>query len=62
MKPEKRDYSWWTYRAGARDRNIGWRIDYHFVNAELLPNVKSAEIWPHVMGSDHCPVVVELKR
>lgn len=59
--PEERDYTWWTYRAGARQRNIGWRIDYHFVNKEFLPQVKGADIWPEVHGSDHCPVVVDLK-
>jgi exodeoxyribonuclease III len=60
-KPEERDYTWWTYRAGARDRNIGWRIDYHFVSAELKPLLAAASIQPAVMGSDHCPVLVELK-
>lgn len=59
--PEERDYSWWTYRAGARERNVGWRIDYHFVNKEFLPLVKDAAIWDEVHGSDHCPVVVDLK-
>lgn len=59
--PEERDYSWWTYRIGARERNVGWRIDYHFVNREFLPSVKSAAIWDEVRGSDHCPVVVDLK-
>lgn len=59
--PEERDYSWWTYRGGARQRNIGWRIDYHFVNREFLPMVQGAAIWDDVHGSDHCPVVVDLK-
>jgi exodeoxyribonuclease-3 len=59
--PEERDYSWWTYRAGARERNIGWRIDYHFVNPEFMPAVKAAAIWDEVRGSDHCPVVIDLK-
>ena len=59
-KPEQRDYTWWTYRAGARDRNIGWRIDYHFVNAELVPALSSAAIHADVLGSDHCPLSVEL--
>jgi exodeoxyribonuclease-3 len=58
--PEERDYTWWTYRAGARPRNIGWRIDYHFVNKEFLPLVKGADIWPEVHGSDHCPVVLDV--
>jgi len=60
-KPEERDYTWWTYRGGARERNIGWRIDYHFVNREFLPMVQAAAIWDEVHGSDHCPVVVDLK-
>jgi len=59
--PEERDYTWWTYRAGARERNVGWRIDYHFVNKEFLPSVKGAAIWDEVHGSDHCPVVIDLK-
>ncbi|RMF20379.1 MAG: exodeoxyribonuclease III [Deltaproteobacteria bacterium] len=60
LPPEKRDYTWWTYRAGARDRNIGWRIDYHFVNREFVGAVKGASIEAHVEGSDHCPIAVEL--
>lgn len=59
--PDERDYTWWTYRGGARERNIGWRIDYHFVNKEFLPQVKGAAIWDEVHGSDHCPVVLDLK-
>lgn len=54
-------YSWWTYRAGARERNIGWRIDYIMASAALKPRFKRAWIEPHVMGSDHCPVGLELK-
>jgi len=52
-------YSWWSYRAGSRERNVGWRIDYHSVDAAFLPNVKSSRIRPEVMGSDHCPVEIE---
>jgi exodeoxyribonuclease-3 len=59
--PEQRDYTWWTYRAGARDRNVGWRIDYHFVNKEFAGALRSAAILADVLGSDHCPVVVEIK-
>jgi len=59
--PEERDYSWWSLRLGARARNVGWRIDYHFVNEEFLPSVSGAAIWDEVYGSDHCPVVVDLK-
>ena len=49
-------YSWWSYRAGARERNIGWRLDYFCVSASFLDSVKQAEILPEVLGSDHCPV------
>jgi exodeoxyribonuclease-3 len=54
-------YSWWTYRANARARNIGWRIDYHCVNGAAASRVKSAGILPEIYGSDHCPVVLELE-
>jgi exodeoxyribonuclease-3 len=54
-------YTWWSYMNNARPRNIGWRIDYFLVSAELVPRVKSARILPHVPGSDHCPVVLELR-
>ena len=53
-------YSWWTYRMGARERNVGWRIDYCFVNEEFLCKVKNAFIWSDVLGSDHCPVGIEI--
>lgn len=53
-------YSWWSYRAGARQRNVGWRIDYFGVTNSFIGNVKSAEILPHVHGSDHCPVGITL--
>lgn len=54
-------YSWWAYRTNARERNIGWRIDYFFVNKEFLPNLKNAFIMQDVMGSDHCPVGIEIE-
>jgi exodeoxyribonuclease-3 len=53
-------YSWWSYRATARERNIGWRIDYFCVSKSLLPAVQKAVILPEVMGSDHCPVHLAL--
>ncbi len=53
-------YTWWTYRANARARNIGWRIDYFFVTQNLLKKVKNAFITPEVMGSDHCPIGLEI--
>ena len=53
-------YSWWSHFANARARNIGWRIDYIFVSKILAKKVKSAKILPEVMGSDHCPVYIDL--
>lgn len=58
---ESNQYSWWDLKTGARARNVGWRIDYFFVNKEFLPKVKNAFILQQVMGSDHCPVGIELK-
>jgi len=54
-------YSWWSYRAGARSKNIGWRIDYFLVSEWLMPSVESAFILEHITGSDHCPVGIVLK-
>ncbi|MCP4050224.1 MAG: exodeoxyribonuclease III [bacterium] len=54
-------YTWWTYRVGARRRNIGWRIDYFFVNSEFLKRVESAFIRNEVTGSDHCPTGIILR-
>jgi len=54
-------YTWWSHWANSRERNVGWRIDYWFVSKKLLPRLKSAAILPEVMGSDHCPVVIEIK-
>lgn len=53
-------YSWWSPMSGARSRNVGWRIDYFLLSAALRPRLKKARILPEVMGSDHCPVVIEL--
>ena len=53
-------YSWWSHFANARARNVGWRIDYIFVSGELKKKIKKAEILPAVMGSDHCPVLIEM--
>ncbi len=58
---ESGHYSWWDMKTGARERNVGWRIDYHFVTEDLAPRVKSATILRDVVGSDHCPVAIELK-
>jgi exodeoxyribonuclease-3 len=54
-------YTWWTYRANARARNIGWRIDYFFVTEDLVSQVSDAYIMKEVMGSDHCPVGLEIE-
>ena len=53
-------YSWWSYRFNARKNNAGWRIDYFIVSDRLRDRIRSADIWSEVMGSDHCPVVLEL--
>lgn len=53
-------YSWWTHWANARARNIGWRIDYMLVSKSLKSNLKNAQIHPDVLGSDHCPISIEL--
>jgi exodeoxyribonuclease-3 len=53
-------YSWWSYRAGARERNIGWRIDYHCVDPGFIGRVGNSSIRPDVQGSDHCPVQLNL--
>ncbi len=56
--PEEIKYSWWSYRFKARERNAGWRIDYHFVSDNMLDMIKGADILNDVHGSDHCPVVI----
>ena len=53
-------YSWWSFRANARARNVGWRIDYFLISECLRPRLASAEILADIMGSDHCPVTMEL--
>ena len=54
-------YSWWSYRFNARKNNAGWRIDYFIVSDRLKDKIKGADIWSEVMGSDHCPVVLDLE-
>ena len=62
LYPDKTDaYSWWSYRAAARERNVGWRIDYFVVSNRLREQITDAFILPEVMGSDHCPVGLDLK-
>ncbi|MDD3793940.1 MAG: exodeoxyribonuclease III [Candidatus Gracilibacteria bacterium] len=62
LNPEKKDvYSWWSYRAGARPRNVGWRIDYFVVNKEFINDIIDINYMTEVMGSDHCPVMLKLR-
>jgi exodeoxyribonuclease-3 len=62
LYPDKQQFSWWTSRfATARKNNIGWRIDYFLVSKNLFPKVKAVTIFDKVQGSDHCPVMLELK-
>lgn len=62
LNPDATDrYSWWSYRFHAREKNVGWRIDYFLVSSRLAPRVKVADICSDIMGSDHCPVVLELE-
>jgi len=58
QEPER--YSWWSYRSGARQRNIGWRIDYFFVNQSFISQIEDADIHENTMGSDHCPVSIKI--
>lgn len=54
-------YSWWSYRTDCRPRNIGWRIDYFIVSDRMVPNMKKAKIHKDILGSDHCPIELELE-
>ena len=59
LYPDTVKYSWWSYRFRARENNAGWRIDYFLVSARLASSIKNAEILTDIMGSDHCPVLLE---
>lgn len=59
--PDSDHYTWWSYRGGARAKNVGWRLDYHCVNKDFIGRVKRAEILSEVLGSDHCPVAITLR-
>ena len=62
LYPDKRDaYSWWSFRAASRERNVGWRIDYFLCSDRLRERIADAFICPEIMGSDHCPVGLDLK-
>ncbi|MDP8265360.1 MAG: exodeoxyribonuclease III [Candidatus Aceula meridiana] len=58
---EPHHYTYWDYKTGARARNVGWRLDYFFVNKKFLPRVKKSYILKDVLGSDHCPIGLEIK-
>lgn len=60
LHPEERKYSWWSYRANARARDIGWRIDYFLVSDFAKDKITKADILTDIYGSDHCPVLLEL--
>jgi exodeoxyribonuclease-3 len=62
LYPSQEDaYSWWSFRSKARERNVGWRIDYFIVSNRLMERVSHANIYPEIQGSDHCPVGLTLK-
>mgnify|MGYP004658649547 FL=1 len=61
LYPEKIDYSWWSYMGHAREKNVGWRIDYFIVSNDFRENIKEATIYTEILGSDHCPVGLEIK-
>ena len=61
LYPEQKNaYSWWSFRAGARARNVGWRLDYFYVTPDLWSKVRGAAIHPEITGSDHCPVSLDI--
>ncbi len=55
------NYTWWSYRFNARSRNIGWRLDYFIISSELKSKIKSSKILKNILGSDHCPIILEIK-
>lgn len=60
LYPDKIEYSWWSYMRQAREKNVGWRIDYFVVSNRILPSLKDSFILSDIMGSDHCPVGIEI--
>ena len=61
LYPEKVEYSWWSYMYHAREKNVGWRIDYFVVSERVMDKVKDSRIFTDIMGSDHCPVGLEIE-
>ncbi|MBQ5716502.1 MAG: exodeoxyribonuclease III [Clostridia bacterium] len=60
LYPEKAEYSWWSYMYHAREKNVGWRIDYFVVSERVMDKVKDSRIFTDIMGSDHCPIGLEI--
>ena len=60
LHPDAKEYSWWSYMGQARQKNIGWRIDYFLVSDSAKANIRQARIHPEIFGSDHCPVSLEI--
>lgn len=62
LYPDKENaYSWWSYMGRAREKNVGWRIDYFIVSNDMREEIKEATIYPQIMGSDHCPIGLEIR-
>jgi len=62
LYPDEKDaYTWWSYMFSSRDKNIGWRIDYFLTSKEIIENVLDSVIYPNILGSDHCPVGIEIE-
>jgi exodeoxyribonuclease-3 len=61
LHPTEQKYTWWSHYAHARENNVGWRIDYFFISQSLKPALKSAEIYNQYLGSDHCPISIEIE-
>lgn len=61
LNPQDQRYTWWSHWGNARANNVGWRIDYFFISKNLIPHLKSAEIHENFLGSDHCPISIELE-
>ncbi|MBR0242778.1 exodeoxyribonuclease III [Candidatus Saccharibacteria bacterium] len=61
LHPDSKRYTWWSHWGHARENNVGWRIDYFFISKSLKKNLKGAEIYENVTGSDHCPISIDLE-